>query len=147
MRCGRRCGRGGRRRWLERGVEVVEADLLADAGWAEAAAGCEFVLHAASPLPAKLQAEEAALVAAARGGTLRVLRAARDAGVRRVVVTSSFAAVGYGHAATGRLLTEDGLDRPGGGGRAGLHAVEDAGGAGGLGVRRAGGRRGSSSRR
>jgi dihydroflavonol-4-reductase len=88
------------------GAEVVEADLLADAGWHEAAAGCNFVLHAASPLPAVAAQDAAALVAAARDGTLRVLRAARDAGVRRVVVTSSFAAIGYGHGRTGRVLTE-----------------------------------------
>jgi dihydroflavonol-4-reductase len=96
------------------GAEVVEADLLADAGWGRAAAGCAFVLHAASPLPAVTAADPAALVAAAEGGSLRVLRAARDAGVRRVVLTSSFAAIGYGHGGTERVLTEADWTDPGG---------------------------------
>lgn len=74
------------------------ADLLDDVGWAAAVAGCDGVLHVASPLPAGLVvADEGALIRTAREGTLRVLKAARAAGVRRVVVTSSFSAVGYGH--------------------------------------------------
>jgi nucleoside-diphosphate-sugar epimerase len=73
------------------------ADLEKDAGWAEAAAGCEYVLHVASPLPPHLPKHEDELIVPAREGALRVLRAARDAGVKRVVLTSSFAAVGYGH--------------------------------------------------
>jgi nucleoside-diphosphate-sugar epimerase len=72
------------------------ADLLADAGWAAAVEGAEFVLHVASPFPAGAPEHEDDLIVPAREGTLRVLRAARDAGVRRVVVTSSFAAIGYG---------------------------------------------------
>ncbi|MGC3998332.1 MAG: aldehyde reductase [Anaeromyxobacter sp.] len=74
------------------------ADLNTDVGWAEAAAGCERVLHLASPFPPTLPKDADELVVPAREGALRVLRAARDAGVRRVVLTSSFAAVGYGHA-------------------------------------------------
>ncbi len=77
-------------------VELVEADLTADAGWAEAVAGCRYVLHVASPFRMDVPRDPEELVGPAREGTLRVLRAARDAGVRRVVVTSSFAAVGYG---------------------------------------------------
>jgi nucleoside-diphosphate-sugar epimerase len=78
-------------------LTFAEADLLADDGWAEAVAGCEHVLHMASPFPAGDPDHEDELIVPARDGTLRVLRAARDAGtVRRVVVTSSFAAVGYG---------------------------------------------------
>jgi nucleoside-diphosphate-sugar epimerase len=72
------------------------ADLLADAGWAEAVQGCEHVLHVASPFPPGIPADENELIVPARDGALRVLRAARDAGVRRVVLTSSFAAIGYG---------------------------------------------------
>ena len=75
----------------------VEADLENDKGWAEAAAGCDYVLHVASPFPATLPKHENDLIRPAREGALRVLRAARDAGVKRVVMTSSFAAVGYGH--------------------------------------------------
>lgn len=73
------------------------ANLEADAGWTEAVAGCDYVLHVASPFPAGVPADENELIIPAREGTLRVLRAARDAGVRRVVLTSSFAAIGYGH--------------------------------------------------
>lgn len=72
-------------------LAVVEADLLGGAGWAEAIAGCEHVLHIASPMgEAGLDADT--LIAAARDGALRVLRAAVDGGVRRVVMTSSTAA-------------------------------------------------------
>src|SRR3954466_15802175 len=78
-------------------LEVVAADLTADAGWAEAVAGCSYVLHVASPFPLAQPKHEDDLIVPARDGALRVLRAARDAGVRRVVLTSSFAAIGYGH--------------------------------------------------
>jgi nucleoside-diphosphate-sugar epimerase len=75
------------------------ADLTADAGWGEAVAGCDFVQHVASPFPQELPRHEDELIVPAREGALRVLRAARDAGVKRVVLTSSFAAIGYGHPA------------------------------------------------
>jgi nucleoside-diphosphate-sugar epimerase len=78
-------------------LSFVVADLEQDAGWSEAVVGCEYVLHVASPLPASLPKHEDELIVPAREGTLRVLRAARDAGVKRVVFTSSFAAIGYGH--------------------------------------------------
>lgn len=78
-------------------LRFFAADLTGDAGWTDAVHGCDFVLHMASPFPAGIPKHEDALIVPAREGTLRVLRAARDAGVRRVVVTSSFAAVGYGH--------------------------------------------------
>jgi len=78
-------------------VGFVTADLLRDDGWREAAAGCDYVLHVASPLGSHVPEDENELIVPAREGTLRVLRAARDAGVKRVVVTSSFAAIGYGH--------------------------------------------------
>lgn len=78
-------------------LSFFAANLEADGGWAEAVAGCEYVLHVASPFPPGLPKHEDELIVPAREGALRVLRAARDAGVRRVVQTSSFAAVGYGH--------------------------------------------------
>ena len=78
-------------------LQFFAADLGADAGWAEAVAGCDFVLHVASPFPTKVPKHEDELIVPAREGTLRVLRASRDAGVKRVVQTSSFAAIGYGH--------------------------------------------------
>lgn len=78
-------------------VGFAEADLGSDVGWDEAVRGCDFVLHVASPFPATVPRDEDDLIRPAVDGTLRVLRAARDAGVRRVVLTSSFAAIGYGH--------------------------------------------------
>lgn len=78
-------------------LAVVEADLVRDDGWAAAVAGCERVLHLASPFPSDAPKHEDELIVPARDGALRVLRAARDAGVVRVVLTSSFAAIGYGH--------------------------------------------------
>ena len=74
-------------------LEFVAAGLTADQGWAAAAAGCEEVHHTASPMIQSDDPNE--VIVPARDGTLRVLRAARDAGARRVVLTSSFAAVGY----------------------------------------------------
>lgn len=88
-------------------LSFVEADLLSDAGWAGAAAGCDYVLHVASPFPLGVPKNEDELIVPARDGALRVLRAARDAGVKRVVLTSSFAAVGYGHPQTTRPFTEE----------------------------------------
>ena len=72
------------------------ADLMADAGWPEAVSGCDYVLHVASPFPPGVPKHEDDLIVPAREGALRVLRAARDASVKRLVLTSSFAAVGYG---------------------------------------------------
>ena len=78
-------------------LTFAEADLLSDAGWTEAVEGCEYVHHVASPFPSVQPKDPDELIRPARDGALRVLRASRDAGVRRVVLTSSFAAVGYGH--------------------------------------------------
>ena len=87
-------------------LAFAAADLTADAGWAEAAAGCDFVLHVASPFPLNVPRHEDELIVPAREGALRVLRASRDAGVRRVVQTSSFAAIGYGHPRLERPFNE-----------------------------------------
>jgi dihydroflavonol-4-reductase len=77
-------------------LSFVVADLTKDAGWAGAVKGCAYVLHVASPFPPALPQHEDELIIPARDGALRVLKAARDAGVKRVVLTSSFAAIGYG---------------------------------------------------
>jgi nucleoside-diphosphate-sugar epimerase len=77
-------------------LSCFAADLEQDAGWPQAVAGCDYVMHVASPFPAEVPKHEDALIIPAREGALRVLRAARDARVRRVVLTSSFAAIGYG---------------------------------------------------
>lgn len=78
-------------------LEFAEADLTNDDGWAEAAAGCTYMLHVASPFPLEQPKTDDELVIPAREGALRALRAARDAGVKRVVLTSSIAAIAYGH--------------------------------------------------
>jgi nucleoside-diphosphate-sugar epimerase len=78
-------------------LAFIAADLEHDQGWPAAVAGCEYVLHVASPFPPTIPRHEDELIVPARDGALRVLRAARDAGVKRVVLTSSFAAIGYGH--------------------------------------------------
>ncbi len=87
-------------------LSVVAAHLEDDAGWAEAVRGCQYVLHVASPFPATAPKHEDELIVPARDGALRVLRFARDAGVKRVVMTSSFAAVGYGHGDVDRPFDE-----------------------------------------
>ncbi|MDX2273803.1 MAG: aldehyde reductase [Hyphomonadaceae bacterium] len=87
-------------------LQFFAADLNADAGWAEAAVGCDAVLHVASPLPSSNPKSDDELVRPAREGALRVLKAARDAGVRRVVMTSSTAAVSYGYGSRSTPYTE-----------------------------------------
>src|SRR5208282_4560330 len=77
-------------------LSCFAADLEQDAGWRESVSGCDYVLHLASPFPAYAPKHDDELIIPAREGALRVLRAARDTGVRRVVLTSSFAAIGYG---------------------------------------------------
>jgi dihydroflavonol-4-reductase len=96
----------------EGGVEAGDrlsfafTELTSDAGWADAAMGCVFVMHGASPTPSGPQTREEDWIGPARDGVLRVLRAARDAGVRRVVLTSAFGAVGYGQKPRGRPFNE-----------------------------------------
>jgi nucleoside-diphosphate-sugar epimerase len=77
-------------------VDFVHADLCQDAGWATACAGCEAVIHVASPFPERQPADADELLLPAVDGTRRVLEAARAAGVTRVVATSSASAVIYG---------------------------------------------------
>ena len=74
------------------GLRFFVADLTSDAGWAAAVAGCDYVLHVASPLGADAPKDPDALIVPARDGALRVLRAASEAGVKRVVMTSACAA-------------------------------------------------------
>jgi nucleoside-diphosphate-sugar epimerase len=77
------------------GLEVVTADLMSDDGWKAVMTGVDEVYHVASPIPPAQPQDPDELIVPAREGALRVLRAARDAGARRVVLTSSFAAIGY----------------------------------------------------
>ena len=97
-------------------LEFVVADLTRDDGWADAVVGVDTVLHVASPVRPGRVADEDELINPAVDGTLRVLRAARDAGVRRVVLTSAFHAVGFGHPHAHDRFTEDDwspIDGPG----------------------------------
>jgi nucleoside-diphosphate-sugar epimerase len=82
------------------------ADLMHDAGWAEALSGCTHVAHLASPLPSGVPESEEEVIAPARDGALRVLRFARDAGAKRFVLASSIGAIGYGRPKGDYLFTE-----------------------------------------
>jgi dihydroflavonol-4-reductase len=77
-------------------LTFFEADLTSDKGWAQATAGMDYVQHIASPIPVSLPKNDDELVIPAREGALRALRFGRDAGVKRVVMTSSMAAIAYG---------------------------------------------------
>lgn len=81
----------------DRRLSFFIAELEHDDGWAQAVEGCDFVIHVASPIPAAAPRSEDELIVPARDGVLRVLRAARDASVTRVVLTSSCGAIYYGH--------------------------------------------------
>lgn len=78
-------------------LKFFEADLTKDTGWAAAAANVTYILHVASPLPLSTPKDENDLIIPAKEGTLRVLRAAKNAGVKRVVITSAFGAAGMGY--------------------------------------------------
>jgi nucleoside-diphosphate-sugar epimerase len=93
-------------------LSVAAADLRSDDGWEQAVNGCEYVLHVASPFPRAQPKDPGELIVPAREGTLRVLRASLDAGVERIVVTSSIAAITGGLQPTSRPLTEDDWSDP-----------------------------------
>ena len=87
-------------------LEFICADLTEDEGWDRAVAGCDFVLHLASPFPAEAPKDENELIIPAREGTLRVLHAAQKAGVKRVVLVSSVAAITGGPQRENRTFSE-----------------------------------------
>jgi dihydroflavonol-4-reductase len=96
-------------------LKFFAAELNADAGWAEAMAGCSHVAHLASPLPSGIPKDANELIVPARDGALRALRAARAAGVKRFVMTSSVAAISYGRGRGVHHFTEADwtmLDKP-----------------------------------
>jgi dihydroflavonol-4-reductase len=93
-------------------LEFVPAELNKDAGWEEAVAGCDYVLHVASPIGHETPKDENEMIRPAVDGTLRVLKAARDGGVKRVVVTSNFGAVGFSHTDTSKIITEENWTNP-----------------------------------
>ena len=87
-------------------LSFVVADLLRDDGWADAVADIDLVLHIASPVMPGTVANEDDVIVPAREGTLRILRSARAAGVKRVVLTSAFHAVSWGHSRRDHVFTE-----------------------------------------
>jgi dihydroflavonol-4-reductase len=95
-------------------LSVHAADLLSDEHWQHLVEGCDYVLHVASPLPASQPKDPDELIVPAREGTQRVLGAALDAGVQRVVLTSSVAAIRGGNedATTLDETTWSNLDAP-----------------------------------
>jgi dihydroflavonol-4-reductase len=94
-------------------LSVFVADLNGDAGWQEATRGCDYVLHVASPFPPAQPKDPNELIVPARDGALRVLRAGLESGVRRVVLTSSTAAVrNSGEKPPAQPLTEEEWTNP-----------------------------------
>ena len=88
-------------------LEIVGADLLQDSGWDKIVQGCESVLHVASPFPLLEPSNEDELIIPAVQGTQRVLRAAHDAKIKRVVIVSSVAAISSGHNGENRTFDEN----------------------------------------
>ncbi len=87
-------------------LSFYAADLTKDDGWQDAVSGCDYVLHVASPFPAQMPKDENELIVPAREGSLRILKIAEQEKVKRVVLTSSFAAVGYGKKKIDETFTE-----------------------------------------
>ncbi|HEY5748071.1 MAG TPA: aldehyde reductase [Chryseolinea sp.] len=92
---------------LSDNIGFIEADLTKDLNWDKAVENCDYVLHVASPIFLRAPKNEDEMIRPAVEGTLRVLKAARDAGVKRVVMTSNFGAVGYSHTDTTKVITEE----------------------------------------
>ncbi|CAG86119.2 DEHA2C08602p [Debaryomyces hansenii CBS767] len=93
---------------INKKLKVFEADVTRDEGWAEAFQGVDHVLHVASPFPLTEPEDPNDLIIPAKEGTLRILRFATSfPSVNRVVLTSSFAAVGYGHAERSKPFDEN----------------------------------------
>ena len=93
-------------------LSFIEADLLKDQNWSEAVSGCKYVLHVASPIFLRLPDNEDEMIRPAVDGTLRVLKVARDGGVKRVVMTSNFGAVGYSHKDHTKPIAEESWTNP-----------------------------------
>ena len=89
------------------GLEFIEADLTRDYNWDNAVKDCTYVLHVASPIQLAQPKDENEMIRPAVDGALRVLKAARNGGVKRVVMTSNFGAVGYSHRDMHTQITEE----------------------------------------
>lgn len=96
-------------------LEFVALDLLSDAGWPEAMQDVRYLQHVASPFVISMPEDKMELIRPAVEGTRRALDAAFAAGVERVVLTSSLAAVMYGHSPSRTApFTEADWTNPGG---------------------------------
>lgn len=93
-------------------LDFIEADLTSDKNWLEAMIDCQYVLHIASPIFLRLPKNEDEMIRPAVDGTLRILKSAREAGVKRVVMTSNFGAVGYSHKDKNTIITEESWTNP-----------------------------------
>lgn len=93
-------------------IQFIVADLTSDSNWSLAVADCEYVLHVASPIFLRVPKDPDEMIRPAVDGTLRVLKAAREGGVKRVVMTSNFGAVGYSHKDPTTLITEQDYTDP-----------------------------------
>ncbi|KAK6459873.1 putative dihydrokaempferol 4-reductase (NAD-dependent epimerase/dehydratase) [Scheffersomyces coipomensis] len=80
---------------IKQRLEIFEADLTSDKGWEQAITGVDYVLHVASPVIEPKDENEA--IIPARDGTLRVTKLSHKYGAKKIIFTSSFATVGYGH--------------------------------------------------
>ena len=92
-------------------LSFVQADLSSDTNWTEAVKDCRYVLHVASPISTQNPADENEMICPAVEGALRVLKASSNAGVKRVVLLSSYGAVGYTNKGTG-IVTESDWTNP-----------------------------------
>jgi dihydroflavonol-4-reductase len=89
-------------------LELVTADILDDKGWSEAMAGVTAVMHVATAVRGDEPKDSSVVIRPAIEGTERVLRFAKQAGIKRIIVTSSIATVGYGHGhTTGRRIYDE----------------------------------------
>ena len=88
-------------------LEFCKLDLSEDEGWDDAVWDCDYVMHVASPFPLGAPKNENDLIEPAREGTLRALRASKKGGVKRIIITSSQAAIAYGHKDMQKIFTHD----------------------------------------
>lgn len=88
-------------------LSFIETNLSKDDNWDQAVKDCDYILHVATPISLEVPKHENDVILPAVEGTLRVLKAAKKANVKRVVLTSSFAAVGYSHNNPHTLITEE----------------------------------------
>ena len=78
-------------------LEFCQLNLNEDEGWNDAMIGCSYVLHVASPFPFKEPKNENDVIIPAKEGTIRALKAAKKANIKKLILTSSVAAIQYGH--------------------------------------------------